>query len=183
MYFAKVGSANTDAATRLALEKAVEMNITHIVVASSSGKTAQQLANDKGVQIVCVRYAFGSGTSGGSNVMSEDNYAALLALGIEVVTATHVLSGAERGISRNFGGIYPVEIIANTLRMFGQGTKVCLEIATMALDAGKIPYGVPVVAVAGSDNGADTAVVLTPAHANQIFNTKIHEVICKPGLY
>ncbi|MDD4170291.1 MAG: pyruvate kinase alpha/beta domain-containing protein [Desulfotomaculaceae bacterium] len=183
MYFEKVGSVNTEATTQLALEKAVEKNISHVVVASSRGKTAQQLANDKGVQIVCVRNAFGSGMPGGNNVMSDEAYAELQALGIEVVTATHVLSGVERGMSRNFGGIYPVEIIANTLRMFGQGTKVCVEIATMALDAGEIPYGVPVVAVAGSKNGADTVVVLTPAHANAIFDTKIHEVICKPSLY
>ena len=55
--------------------------------------------------------------------------------GVKVLTTSHVLSGAERGISAKFGGVSPVEIIAQTLRMFGQGTKVCVEVSTMPLDA------------------------------------------------
>ena len=64
--------------------------------------------------------------------------------------------------------------------MFSQGTKVAVEIAVMALDAGLIPFGEPVIAVGGSGRGADTAVVLTPAHAKAIFDTEILEIICKP---
>ena len=92
-------------------------------------------------------------------------------------------AAAERGISKAFGGITPVEIIAQTLRLFGQGTKVCVEIAVMALDAGMIPYGEPVIAIVGSGRGADAAVILTPSHASSIFYTKIHEFICKPAHY
>ena len=44
--------------------------------------------------------------------------------------------------------------------MFSQGTKVAVEIAVMALDAGLIPWRA-VIAVGGSGRGADTAVVLT----------------------
>jgi len=94
-----------------------------------------------------------------------------------------VPSGAERGMSKTFGGAYPVEIIAHTLRMFGQGTKVCVEVAIMALDAGLIPYGEPIIAIGGTGQGADTAVIITPSHASGIFETKIHEIICKPSCY
>lgn len=79
-----------------------------------------------------------------------------------------------------FGGVYPAQIIAQSLRMLGEGTKVCVEISTMAMDCGKIPYGEKIVAIAGSAEGADTAVILTPSHGSKIFETKIHEVICKP---
>lgn len=103
--------------------------------------------------------------------------------GIQVLAATHVLSGAERGISRKHGGMGPVELMADTLRMFGQGTKVCVEVAVMALDAGLIPYGEEVVAVAGSGRGADTAAILTPAHANAVLDTKINEILCKPRIF
>jgi hypothetical protein len=99
---------------------------------------------------------------------------------MKVLTTTHVLSGAERGLSRKFGGVYPVEIIAHTLRMFGQGVKVCVEVAVMALDAGMIPYGEEVIAVGGTGRGADTAVIIKPAHANSILDTWISEIICKP---
>ena len=99
---------------------------------------------------------------------------------VNILTTTHVLSGAERGISRKFGGIYPVEIIANSLRIFGQGVKVTVEIAVMALDEGLIPYGEDIIAVGGTGKGADTAVVIRPAHAASILDTYIAEIICKP---
>ena len=79
-----------------------------------------------------------------------------------------------------FGGLYPAEIIAQALRILGQGLKVCVEISTMSLDAGLIPYGEEVVAVAGTGSGADTAVVIATAHSNRFFDTKVKEIICKP---
>jgi len=70
--------------------------------------------------------------------------------------------------------------MANTLKFFGQGVKVSVEIAVMALDAGLIPYGEDIIAIGGTGRGADTAVVIRPAHAANIFDTYIAEVICKP---
>jgi len=100
--------------------------------------------------------------------------------GVKLLTTTHLLAGVDRAVRNKFGGLYPAEIIAQSLRMLGQGVKVCVEIACMALDAGLIPYGQEVVAVAGSATGADTAVVIVPAHSNQFFDTKVKEIICKP---
>lgn len=64
--------------------------------------------------------------------------------------------------------------------MLGQGVKVCVEIAGMAADAGLVPYGEEIIAVAGSGTGADTALVITPAHSNNFFDTSVKEIICKP---
>jgi hypothetical protein len=50
----------------------------------------------------------------------------------------------------------------------------------MALDAGLIPYGVDVAAAGGTAAGADTALVLRPAHYQNLLDTKIREIICKP---
>ena len=102
--------------------------------------------------------------------------------GVIVVTAAHALSGAERGLSKKFSGIYPVEIVANTLKMLGQGTKVCVEIAMMALDNGAIDYGKQIIAVGGSGRGADTVCRLTPEYTADLMGTKIHEILCKPSL-
>ncbi|WP_417292116.1 triose-phosphate isomerase [Desulfovibrio porci] len=49
-----------------------------------------------------------------------------------------------------------------------------------ALDAGLIPHGKEIIVVAGSGRGADTAVIMHPAHANNILETKINEILCKP---
>jgi hypothetical protein len=182
MYFDSTGKTNTKETIVLALKAAQEKNIDYIIVASSSGDTCKQLINPNNINIICVTHAHGYPEEGKSEMLLEVRHE-LENSGIKVLTTTHVLSGAERGISKSFGGVYPVEIIAHTLRMLGQGTKVCVEISVMALDAGLIPYGKPVIAVGGSGEGADTALVLTPSHASSIFITKIHEIICKPSFY
>lgn len=182
MYFELKGKENTNITIDLALKTAEERGIKNIVVASSKGETAKLLKNKSGINVVAVTHANGY-PEAGKNEMSEEVREELQSDEIKVLTTTHVLSGAERGISKAFGGVSPVELIAQTLRLFGQGTKVCVEIAVMALDAGVIPFGEPVIAIGGSGHGADTAVILTPSHASSIFDTKIHEFICKPSFY
>jgi hypothetical protein len=182
MYFNTKGKENTNSTIDLALKTAVKRGIKHIVVASSKGGTAKLLKNDDGINIVAVTHANGY-PEPGKNELTEEARKELQSLGIKVLTTSHVLSGAERGISKVFGGVSPVEIIAQTLRMFGQGTKVCVEVVVMALDAGLIPFGEPIIAIGGSGHGADTALILTPSHASSIFDVKIHQVICKPSYY
>ena len=183
MYFNKPGKENTYETLELAVKTAKEKRIKHIVVASSSGETAEKLkklASDD-IEIVCVTHCYGYPTEG-INDMPNEEREKLISSGIKVLTTTHVLSGAERGLSAKFGGVSPVEVMASTLRMFGQGTKVCVEISVMAVDAGLIPYMQPVIAIGGSGHGSDTALIIRTAHANKILDTKIDEVICKPYL-
>jgi hypothetical protein len=178
MYWDKPGRQNTESTVREAIKTAKERGIKYIVVASNMGETAE-LFKDSGLNVVCVTHVNGFSNPGEMEI-SEEKVEALKRAGMKVLTTTHVLSGAERGLSRKFGGVYPVEIIAHTLRMFGQGVKVCVEVAVMALDAGMIPYGEEVIAVGGTGRGADTAVIIKPAHANNILDTWISEIICKP---
>lgn len=179
MYFDQKGTVNTEACVELALNTARERNLRHIVVGSSSGSTAGLFRGHPELNVVCVSLAYGYGKDGGTTI-SADVMNELTHDGIRVLNTTHVLSGAERGISKKHGGIYPIEIMADTLRMFGQGTKVCVEISIMALDSGLIPQGEEIVAVAGSGHGADTVIVIRPEHAANILDTKITEIICKP---
>jgi hypothetical protein len=101
-------------------------------------------------------------------------------MGIKVLTTTHLMGGIERAIAREWGGLYPAAIVANTLRMFGQGSKVAVECAVMALDSGLIPYGEEVISLGGSGRGADTALVVRPSHAASFFKTAVLEVVTKP---
>ena len=181
MYFNKTGKENTEKTIELAIKTAKEKNIKNIVVASSTGETIDYLLNTTDLNIICVTHSYGY-PQAGKNDMPLEKRNELESKGIKVLTTTHVLSGAERCLSSKFGGISPVEVMAYTLRMFGQGTKVCVEISTMALDSGLIPYMEPIIAIGGSAHGSDTALILTPAHASNILDTKIHEIICKPNL-
>ncbi|MDD3840993.1 MAG: pyruvate kinase alpha/beta domain-containing protein [Clostridia bacterium] len=179
MYFENIGKLNTEKTIEYALKAAEQQSIKNIVFASSTGYTANFLKDLHSYNRVCVKYAYGFKKSG-KNLMDDSVDQQIRKSGIKVLSTSHILSGAERGLSNKFGGIYPVEIIAHTLRMFGQGVKVCVEISVMALDAGLIPFGEPIVAIGGTGRGADTAIIIKPAHANNILDTKIMEIICKP---
>jgi hypothetical protein len=178
MYFEKAGRVNTEETVKLAVQTARERGINYIVVASNEGETAEHL-KDCGLKIIVVTHTNGF-MKKGSQELSEEKRKELEEAGFTVYTATHVLSGAERSLSKQFGGISPIEVMANTLRMLGQGVKVSVEISTMAIDGGVIPYDEDIIALGGTGRGADTAVILRPAHASEILQTKIKEIICKP---
>jgi len=179
MYFNKSGEENTKETLDLAVSVAKDRGINYIVVASNEGETASYL-KECGLKVVVVTHANGYSKNGNQDLTSEKRKE-LEDMGFTVYTSTHVLSGAERCLSKKFGGISPVEVMAYSLRMFGQGVKVGVEIAVMALDGGVIPYGEDIIAVGGTARGADTAIILRPAHAADILNTKIKEIICKPS--
>ena len=181
--FEKKGIENTTPTITLALQEATKRQ-TDIVLATTPGKPAleiMELAKQMNFtnKIIVVSHAYGFGKPG-ENTLSQETREILENNNIKVVTASHVLSGAERGLSNKYQGVYPVQIIADTLRMLSQGIKVCVEISVMALDAGQIEYGKPMVCVGGSGRGADTIAIVTPAHANHILETKINEIIAKP---
>ena len=179
MIFEKPGKENTADTLELAVKTAKARGISHLVLSSTEGHTAEQLPDTPGIQVVVVTTAYGSKVAN-ENRLSREKRAQLEAKRYQVCTAGHALSGAERGLSSVFHGIYPLEIMAATLRMFGQGMKVCVEVATMAADAGMIPAGEPVVAVGGTGHGADTAVILRAAGSSHILDTKVEEILCKP---
>lgn len=183
--FETVGKQNTEATAAIAVAKAKELNCP-IVLSSSTGYSAEivleqaEKLNYTG-NIVVVRTA-PSAALKGVNKMSPEAKQSLIDHGCTVVTATHALSAGERSLSSKSQGVYPLEIMAHTLRMFGQGMKVCVECATMAMDADAIPFETSVVALGGTGTGVDTAVVMTPSYSSSILETKIHEILCKPAL-
>ncbi len=181
VYFDKPGRENTDKTLKLAVDRARELGIKHIVVASSYGDTALKAAEiiDESMQLVVVTYHTGF-LKEGENTMPPEVEEELRRRGVKIVRQSHILSGLERSISRKIGGASRTEAIAEALRsLFGHGLKVCVEITIMAADSGAIPIE-EVVAVGGKSRGADTAVVIRPAHMNNFFDMEIREVICIP---
>ncbi|NLL17612.1 MAG: hypothetical protein GX262_01145 [Clostridia bacterium] len=178
MYWEEKGAANSERTVEVALARAKELGIEYVVVASNTGNTAR-LCLEQGFKVVCVTHHSGF-KNPGENEMPEEVRRELESKGVKCLTTTHLMAGLDRAVRMKFGGLYPSEIIAATLRMLGQGTKVAVEVAGMALDAGLIPYGQEIVAIGGTGRGADTALVIQPAHSHQFFDTKIKEIICKP---
>ncbi|MFO7619498.1 MAG: pyruvate kinase alpha/beta domain-containing protein [Thermoplasmata archaeon] len=178
--FPNPGPQNTDECLELAAMRTRELGVGEVVVATNSGGTAlKALQHFPGARIIAVNHHAGF-KEPFKVEMPDDARRKLEAAGAVVIVAAHALSGIERSFRAKYQGLYPMELVADTLRMFGQGTKVCVEIALMAADAGELS-GKPVMCIGGSGTGADTAIVLTPVHQRNFLDMRIHEIVCKPN--
>lgn len=178
-YFSGPGD-HTSETLELVSKFAEERGIKDVVVASTTGQTgALAMPALKGLNVVVVTHAAGF-REAGQQELTEENRKAIEKQGGRIVTGTHALSSMERAFRKKFNTILPLEIIANTLRMFGEGTKVAVEIALMASDSGAIPVDRDVISIAGTGNGADTALLLRPSYSHRALDLKIRECICKP---
>jgi hypothetical protein len=74
----------------------------------------------------------------------------------------------------------PAQWVANFLRAFCQGVKVCVEILLMAGNAGLVAEGEEVIVVAGTGRGADTALVMSGATSGNLKAMHISRILCKP---
>ena len=180
VYFPEPGSANTEKTLEIAKRRAEQLGIKTIVVASTSGgtgvKAVKLFANYK---VVVVTHAAGF-PAPDDQELTPQNRAKLLEKGGIILTATHAFGGVGRAVRRRFNTYQVDEIMAQTLRVFGQGTKVACEIVLMAADAGLIRTDEEVISIGGTANGADTALIIKPAHTQDFFELKVKEVLCKP---
>lgn len=180
MYHERPGIENTEKTLELAFHFAAERGIDHVVVASTTGYVAEMVLSKglhKGKNVVIVTHNIGFKAEGASE-FPEQLRRRLLEEGVKVHTGTMVLRGVGTAI-RDLLSYSEQEIIANTLRIFGQGVKVCVEIVAMAADAGLIPFS-DCVAIAGTGRGADTALLVKANSSNRLFQIKVREIIVKP---
>jgi hypothetical protein len=195
VYFEKRGKEHTEETLRIALEAAQKRDIDTILVSSTTGYTALkalEIFKDE-VKMIIVTHSTGYRKKG-EQMLPDKIREKLEGAGAKVVTCTDVLTGA---VSAGLGRQRPVKtepqpgrlpwivpppnvIVANTLRMFSQGVKVCAEIAMMAVDCNALKSGSKVVCVAGSHAGADTAMVLVASESSRIRDMKLSEILCKP---
>ena len=185
-YWENPGKENVHRTLDLIVQRVDSSNIRHVVVPSNTGSTVENLLDkldespsDKKINIVCITHQVGF-REPGRDEMGPEIRQKLEDRGVKVLTTTHLLAGVDRTLKNEYGGLYPPEIIAESLRMFGQGMKVALEVSVMALDGGLIPHGEEIIAGGGTSRGIDTACVITPEHSHHFFDTKIHEILCKP---
>ena len=184
-YFEKPGEVNTPDAARFAIERAKELGIKTIVVASTSGMTASvffDAIQGTGKNLVIVTHVIGF-TKPGEWEFSQEIADRLQEHGVRIVTSTHALSGLERALSRSpkVGGGSRTEAIAEALRrVVAVGLKVAVECVLMATDAGAIDIHGEVIAVGGTATGADTVCVIRPAHTTNFFDLQVREIVAMP---
>lgn len=184
-YLDSVGEENSDTVVEAAAKRALELGISYIVVASTSGKTALKMAEavrESDIKVIGISHQYGQKEKGEWEV-EEEYKQKLETLGAIITTQSHMFSGIERSITKKYGGYSRLEVISDTLRsLFGKGFKVAIESAIMAADSGHIPVSddTEIIALGGTRHGADVAIVLRPAHSNDFFFLQVREIIAMP---
>jgi len=180
LIFEKAGKHNTEAVIRLVKEEAPKRGLRHVVVASTFGDTGLLAARELcplGLKVVVVTHNVGF-REPGTLEMSPETRREIESMGAIVYTGTMVFRNLGTAI-RDLLHYSQQDLVANTLRILGQGLKVCVEIVLMACDAGLIPPE-DVVAVAGTARGADTAALIRAMPSNRFFHLKVREIWAKP---
>jgi len=182
LVFEQPGKQNTDATLAIAKERALALGIKQVVVASSHGYTArsaQKVFAPEGISVVTVTICQSFEDVGWT--MDSETRSDLEAIGVRVHTGIHAL-GDDVGsaFSEKHGGVAPEEIVRETLYRFCQGMKVAVEVILMAADAGLLDMDQEAIAIAGTGEGADTAIVCKPAYPRTFHELVIREVLAKP---
>jgi hypothetical protein len=183
VYFEKAGKENTGACLDVVKAALNEGNCRHVIVASTTGANGLLFSETfkySGVNMVVVTHSAGFK---GPNIfeMPGETIEKIRANGAKIFTGTILTHSIETSLNAKFSGVYPAMIIAQALRRFGEGSKVCCEIVMMAVDAGLVPEQEEVIAVAGTGYGADTVMVIKSAASKRFLDLKVLEILAKPG--
>jgi hypothetical protein len=190
-YFDVCGQINTEETLKLAIQRAHELNIKKLIVASETGLSALKAAEmlqDSGIDLTVVTSAAGTKIEntiiGDLRIGIPDRkiWDQLEKKGAEIVRATDPLYNI--GAALEHKGIPTVAtLIRLCLKMISSGTAVCVTATLMATDNGVLREGEEVITVAGSWIGLDTALVVQATNSVNFLKAgpmQIREIICKP---
>jgi hypothetical protein len=211
--FERPGPSNTDEVIEIV--KAASPKYEYLVVASITGDCALKVAERiRNKVIICVTCPQGmnwevdkmdegpfftipeleqirtgwikQGLTRVSMGITQENRQQLDKLNVRIVQGTIPFFGPTFSIRVHLHQVTGLDLMAKTLELISTGTLVCLECVLMSVDAGVIPEGQEVLALAGTERGLDTAwVIRSSASANLFHPTKgvrFIELLAKPGI-
>ena len=180
--FEKTGPLNTDVCIQTVQRYLKEHAVQYVVVASTSGITARAFhaaLKDMDVNLVIVTHSVGF-KEPNHDEFNPEIRAELGASGVGICTGTILTHALEKSIMEKFGGSYPGSIIASTLRRFGEGTKVAVEIVMEACDAGLIPEDAEVLAAGGTGRGTYTILLIKSKPSKRFLDLEVLEILARP---
>jgi hypothetical protein len=175
VYFESIKAENTEITFGLVHERLNTLGIKKLVLASTTGATAMKAMDffkGDGVKLIVVPHQFDFHREG--NVFPPGLTRTLRESGHEVHFGTMLFH------TENLYASSIPALMANLLRCFCQGVKVCFEIVLMVTDAGLLTSGEKVIVIAGTNRGSDTALVMQAASSQNIRKLRVNEIICKP---
>jgi len=190
-YYRFKGEINTDHVIRVAIQRALEVGASALIVASETGRSALKAAKTLGnlsseLKLVVVthppsetwgpRGKIPIGLRHPRNVKALE---CLESLGATIVQSTRPLAPPSRSLSWEHP--LPEVIIDKVLGIMGQGIKIAIEASLMATDAGAVNRGDIVISLGGTFKGLDAAIVAKTTYTYYFLKEyELLEIIAKP---
>lgn len=174
-YFETISPENTTKTFELVRARAAELGIGKIVIASTTGATARaalEFFKEDNVTLVVIPHQFGFIRK--VNAFPPEIVQELRDAGHYVHFSTMLFH------TDGLYGTGTATVMANLLRCFSQGVKVCFEVVMMATDGGLASVGEKVIAIAGTGRGSDTALVMQASSSQEMTKLRVNEIVCKP---
>jgi hypothetical protein len=190
-FFEQPGKDNTDQVIAAVVNRLSVGDIQTVVVSSTTGYSAlafaEALQGHDGIALISVAESALIREWGSEYpTLEPETKRTLEGRGVIVADqASYVFHHSPLDDSR-WQAPTPAEIIRDTLYAFGQGLKVAVEVALIAVTIGILEPYQEVIAVGGTHRGVDTAIVMNATYPNSILSRdpgkrlKIHEILCKP---
>jgi len=188
-YFDEPGDGNTDLVVKAVSQRVEGGGVTEVIVASTSGETAVKFARAlKGkARVVCVSEAPYRREWGERWPCLKSRFRKeLTELGAYIIDEVPYVFHDSVLENARWPAIFPERLVKETLYCFGQGLKVAVEVALLAVSCGKVAPFRDVIAVGGSTKGADTAILLRATYPACLFDKdpakrlEIREIIAMP---
>lgn len=174
-YFENFSPQNTEVTLKLVKERMMELGISKLVIASTEGATAikaMEVFKNTGVKFIVVPHQ--NDFSVDENRFPKELIKELKEEGHEVHIGTMLFH------TDDFYGSRTPTVMANLLRAFCQGVKVCYEIVFSATDAGYLMKKEQIAVIAGTGRGADTALIMQAASTHHPEQLRVNEILCMP---
>jgi len=188
-YFKYCGEVNTEEVLHAVKLRCKETGIGIVVIASETGRSALkalEVFKETNVKMVVVTHypATTWGPKGNIPIgLKRKEYSEKLKIleenGVKIVQSSRPFAPPSRSIG--WGYPTPEGIIDKTLEIFGAGTKIAIEAAIIATDAGEVDDGTEVASCGGTYKGLDTALIVKTTHSGNFFREfEVREIIAKP---
>ena len=190
-YYRFKGEINTDHVIRVAIQRALEVGASALIVASETGRSALKAAKTLGnlsseLKLVVVthppsetwgpRGKIPIGLRHPRNVKALE---CLESLGATIVQGTRPLAPPSRSLSWEHP--LPEVIIDKVLGIMGQEIKIAIEASLMATDEGAVNRGDIVISLGGTFKGLDAAIVAKTTYTYYFLKEyELLEIIAKP---
>ena len=192
VYFGQPGIDNTGKVVEVVAQRLTEGDISTAVVASTTGYTtlafAEALRERPDVTLIHVGHGARVREWGAEYpTITSDAKRELAERGVIVADQVSYVFHNSVLESSRWNAPSPEEIVRETLCAFGQGLKVAVEVALMAVACGFLEPFQDVIGVGGTDHGADTAIVVRATYPNRVLSKeadkclRIREILCMPG--